>query len=120
METAVERLHRFYVDALFFPAVLSCVLVVVLLALRHRRVGISLVWARVTFAVGFFWITCMPHAWKLLFSEPCVLRFTTPSEMCFIGPASYLQAGVFAGVIGALMGWLAFKLVLALRRRFAG
>ncbi|ROL94182.1 hypothetical protein BK636_02190 [Pseudomonas chlororaphis] len=117
MDSPVEQLHRFYFDAVFVPGALSFALVVMLAIVRKKRPDISIGWIFGIFAIGFLVFTCVPHAWQILFPEPCVFQFSSPTNMCNFGPSVRLQAGMFAGMLGALSALLTLKVGLTVRRK---
>ena len=118
MDTAAEQLQRFYVEAMYMPGVMTFVVVVVLMVLRKRRPDVSraLLWAML--AACFFGITCAPHLSQILFPEPCVMRFKTPTDLCIFTPAVRLEVGVFAGSIGALLAFFATKVGFSVLQKF--
>lgn len=110
MDTPVQELHRFYFDAMLVPGLLSFALVVLLVIFRGKYPDTARAWLWAVFAAGFLGITCVPHAWQILFPEPCVIRFSSPTDMCFFSPSARLQVGVFFGVLGAVIAFLIMKL----------
>jgi len=96
MDTASQQLHRFVFEALLVPGLLSCALVIALGLLRRVFHNLSRWWLYRLFVIAFFCITCLPHAWLIFFPEPCVIRFTSPTNMCDYSASSHLQMGLFA------------------------
>ncbi|WP_347926946.1 hypothetical protein [Pseudomonas helvetica] len=110
MDTPTQQLHRLFFDAFLVPGLLSFALVITLSILHRKLKNISGWWLCGLFVIGFFCITCLPHAWLMLFPEPCIIRFATPTNMCEFGPSVYLQIGIFAGTVGALMALMSLKI----------
>ncbi|WP_040069098.1 hypothetical protein [Pseudomonas batumici] len=115
MDTASQQLHRLVFEALLVPGLLSFALVIALSFLRREFQNLSRWWLYGFVVIAFFCITCLPHAWLIFFPEPCVIRFTSPTNMCDYSAFSHLQMGLFAGGIGALMA----RLALIIWDRFA-
>lgn len=111
METAAQQFNRFYFDALVVPGISTFVLFTALALLRKKWPNLSRWWLSGIFAIGFFWITSVPHLWRILFPEPCnFFQAGFPVSPCWFTPSAYLQLGIFAGVVGALLALLSLTI----------
>lgn len=118
MDTTAHQLHRLFIETLLVPGLLSFALVVALMLLRSRRANISRFWLYGFFVVGFFWITCVPNVWLMLFPEPCVIQYFSQMHKCDFGPSTHLKMSVFAGLVGAFLALLSRKILqVATRKR---
>lgn len=97
MDAASQQLHRLIFDALFVPGLLSFSLVIALTFLCRCFRSVVRWWLYGIFVIAFLCITCLPHAWLIFFPGPCVIRFTSPTNMCDYSASSHLQMGLFAG-----------------------